>query len=217
MLGSVRNARHPVLPHSIASRRASKTYAPRETLVKCSHALRNFLSADQVMSSDSSSENRFVRWSGSFADLSLADGRAVAELVKAGGAIQGNVEDILPRLRRTRMMTLLREVEGGRIVGVGALKTPLRNYRQSRFANAGASIKGFEEAPELGYVVVHSDWRGQRLSGDLVQTITEAIDGPLFATTDNNTMFNNLARSGFVRVGTDWQGSKALLSLWVFC
>lgn len=159
--------------------------------------------------------NRLAVWSGRFADLSLSDKRAVAELVKSGGAIQGSLEDILQRLRRTRITTLLREAEGGRIVGVGALKTPLRHYRESRFANAGASIDGFEDAPELGYVVVHSDWRGQRLSGDLVKASTEAIDGPLFATTDNNTMCNNLARSGFVRVGTDWQGSKALLSLWV--
>lgn len=182
-----------------------------------SYALRNLLSADQVMSRGPEPENQLVRWSGSFADLSFSDRRAVAELVKVGGAIQGSVEDILQRLYRTRIVTLFREVEGNRIVGVGALKTPLRHYRQSRFANAGASIGGFEEAPELGYVVVHSDWRGQRLSGDLVEAITKAIDGPVFATTDNNKMFNNLARSGFVKVGTDWQGSKALLSLWVSC
>ena len=162
-------------------------------------------------------ENRFARWSGSFADLSHSDRRAVAELIKAGGAIQGSVEDILQRLHRTRIMTLFREGGGGRIVGAGALKTPLRHYRQSRFANAGASIDGFEEALELGYVVVHNDWRGQRLSGDLVQAIAKTIDGPVFATTDNDIMFNNLARSGFVKVGTDWQGSKALLSLWVSC
>lgn len=156
-----------------------------------------------------------ARWFGSFADLSLADQRAVVELVKAGGAIQGSVEEILPRLCRTRMMALLREGERGRIVGAGALKTPLRHYRQGRFAHAGASIAGFEEAPELGYVVVHRDRRGQMLSGDIVEAIAAAIHEPAFATTDSNTMCNNLERSGFMRVGTDWQGSKGTLSLWV--
>src|SRR3546814_3478081 len=68
---------------------------------------------------------------------------------------------------------LLREGERGRIVGAGALKTPLRHYRQGRFAHAGASIAGFEEAPELGYVVVHRDRRGQMLSGDIVEARSE--------------------------------------------
>lgn len=168
-----------------------------------------------MMSGGLEAGNKLAPWSGSFADLSLSDQRSVAELVKAGGAIQGSIEDILLRLRRTRMMTLLREGKGERIVGVGALKTPLQHYRRSRFTNAGALIDGFEEAPELGYVVVHSDWRGRRLSGDLVKAIAEAIHEPVFATTDSNTMRNNLARSGFIRVGTDWQGSKAPLSLWI--
>ncbi|CAH0499290.1 hypothetical protein NVSP9465_04389 [Novosphingobium sp. CECT 9465] len=53
------------------------------------------------------------------------------------------------------------------------------------------------------------------LSGDLVEAIAGAINEPAFATTDSNTMRNNLARSGFRRVGTDWQGSKGDLSLWV--
>lgn len=159
-------------------------------------------------------ESGLTHWSGKFADLRLADQRAVAELVQAGGAIQGSVETILPRLRRTRMMVLLREDEGGRIIGAGALKTPLRHYRQGRFAIAGASIAGFEEAPELGYVVVHSDRRGQMLSGIIVEAIASEIREPAFATTDSNTMRNNLERSGFIRVGRDWQGSKGSLSLW---
>lgn len=53
------------------------------------------------------------------------------------------------------------------------------------------------------------------LSGDLVEAIAAAIHEPAFATTDSNTMCNNLERSGFMRAGTDWQGSKGTLSLWV--
>lgn len=82
-------------------------------------------------------------------------------------------------------------------------------------ANTGASIAGFEEAPELAYVVVHIDRRGQMLSGDLVEAIAAAIHEPAFATTDSHTMRNNLERSGFMKGGTDWQSSKGTLSLWV--
>jgi hypothetical protein len=38
---------------------------------------------------------------------------------------------------------------------------------------------------------------------------------PTFATTDNNVMHNNLGRSGFTRVGGEWQGKKDMLSLWI--
>src|SRR3546814_8746206 len=85
-----------------------------------------------------------ARWFGSFADLSLADQRAVVELVKAGGAIQGSVEEILPRLCRTRMMALLREGERGRIVGAGALRP-----RCGTIAKAGRSEEHTSELQSL--------------------------------------------------------------------
>ncbi|MFT3967772.1 MAG: hypothetical protein QM690_18015 [Sphingobium sp.] len=71
------------------------------------------------MSGSAQTGSRLTRWSGSFTDLSVADQRAVAELVKAGGAIQGSVEDILPRLRRTRMVALLREGERREVLHPG--------------------------------------------------------------------------------------------------
>src|SRR3546814_20939718 len=61
--------------------------------------------------------------------------------------------------------------------------------------------------------LVHRDRRGQMLSGDIVEAIAAAIHEPAFATTDSNTMCNHLERSGFMRVGTDWQGSTGTLSL----
>ena len=153
-------------------------------------------------------------WSGNFNDLASDDQRAVAELVVRGKAVVGTVDDLLARLRRTQSIALLREGGTNRIVAAAAWKQPAANYRRDNFTKAGAPIAGFETAPELGYVVISPDMRGKQLSGGLVTAIVEQITAPTFATTDNNTMRNNLERSGFTRVGDEWQGKKGLLSLW---
>lgn len=168
------------------------------------------------MNAVSDAESWLWSWSGCFLDVATADQYAVAQLVKDGGAIVGAVDEILPRLRRTRMVTILREGDNGRVVGFAALKEPSRNYRLNKFAEAGVAIAGFENAPELGYVVIQADWRGQQLSGRLIKLIAQQLREPTFATTDNNTIRINLALSGFTRVGQDWQGNKGTLSLWVF-
>ncbi|MCM2505551.1 hypothetical protein NDN16_17945 [Aureimonas altamirensis] len=153
-------------------------------------------------------------WSGSFNDLATDEQRAVAQLVVSGKAVVGTVDDLLARLKRTRCVALLREAGSDRIVAAAAWKQPAATYRRDSFTKAGVSIAGFEAAPELGYVVIATDMQGKQLSGVLVTAITEKITEPTFATTDSNTMRNNLERSGFTRVGGEWQGKKGMLSLW---
>lgn len=55
-------------------------------------------------------------WSGEFSQLDADDRRAVAELVKAGGAIIGTVAEIAFRLDRTRRLALLRRAA---VIGSG--------------------------------------------------------------------------------------------------
>lgn len=160
-------------------------------------------------------ENEINRWFGAFDDLSSEDQLEVARLVKDGGAISGTVEQITQRLMRTRQLALLRVKLNNRVVGVAALKTPTKQYRADKFAAAGVPIAAYETALELGYVVVAEDMRGKKLSGDLSDAIAKEIRGPAFATTDSNTMKKNLQRSGFSRVGHEWQGLKGALSLWI--
>jgi hypothetical protein len=152
---------------------------------------------------------------GTFADLAPADQLSVAQLVKDGGAIIGTVEQIIARLKRTRKLALLRETVTDRIVGAAALKTPEPDYRADKFAEAGVPITRFEDASELGYVVIAKDKRGLQLSGGLVDEIVNDITESVFATTDNHTMRNNLTRSGFMRAGDEWPGQKGALSLWL--
>lgn len=153
-------------------------------------------------------------WSGDFNDLGLDDQHAVAQLVVEGRAVVGTVDDLLARLKRSRSVALLREKSTNRIIAVAALKRPAAAYRRGSFIKADASIAGFETAAELGYVVVSPDMRGKHLSGILVAAIVEQITAPTFATTDSDTMRHNLERSGFTRIGSEWEGEKGMLSLW---
>ncbi|WP_062769704.1 hypothetical protein [Sphingopyxis terrae] len=153
-------------------------------------------------------------WSGDFNALDPIDQRAVVELVVKGKAVTGTVDDLLMRLKRTRCVALLRETDTNPIVAAAAWKTPAATYRRKGFAAAAVPIAGFEVAPELGYVVIASDMRGRHLSGGLVDAIVAHITEPTFATTSSNTMRNNLQRSGFTRVGSDWEGKDGTLSLW---
>ena len=153
-------------------------------------------------------------WSGDFSNLGPDDQRTVAQLVVDGKAVLGTVDVLLIRLRRTRKIALLREAGTNRIVAAAAWKKPADGYRSSTFTKAGAPIAGFETALELGYVVVSPSMQGKQLSGGLVTAIVEQVTTPTFATTDSNTMCNNLKRSGFIRVGGEWQGEKGRLSLW---
>ena len=153
-------------------------------------------------------------WSGAFNDLDPADQLVVSQLVVNGRGVGGTVDDLLKRLKRTRCVALLRETATNRIVAAAAWKRPAASYRRNKFNAAGAPIFGFEAAPELGYVVIAPDMQGKRLSGELVDAIVQQITEPTFATTDSNTMRNNLKRAGFTRVGKDWLGDKGILSLW---
>lgn len=159
-------------------------------------------------------EDERYLWSGVFGDLSSDDQLSVTRLVEEGGAIQGNAEEIIVRLKRTRKLALLRVKATDRIIGVAALKTPNQGYRADKFAAAGVPIAGYETAAELGYVVIAEDMQRRRLSGGLVDAIAKEIRESTFATTDSKTMKNNLQRSGFTRAGQEWQGQKGTLSLW---
>ena len=155
-----------------------------------------------------------VSWTGRFTDLGRDDQRALAALVKDGGAIPDTIERILPRLGRSHRVELLREPGTNRIVGAGVLKDPSTNYRCKKFAEAGVAIDGYEDAPELGYIVVAKDMEGQGLGERLVRAVADPLTKACFATTDNPRMHGKLSRAGFSRQGQDWQGARGNLSHW---
>lgn len=76
------------------------------------------------------------------------------------------------------------------------------------------AIDGYEDAPELGYIVVAKDMEGQGLGERLVRAVADPLTKACFATTDNPRMHGKLSRAGFSRQGQDWQGARGNLSLW---
>lgn len=84
---------------------------------------------------------KLFNWSGRFADLDSGHQNAIAQLIQEGGAINGTKDEILLRLQRTRKIAVLSEHENGRVVGVAALKTPTRNYRQKSLPTRGLQLR----------------------------------------------------------------------------
>ena len=159
--------------------------------------------------------NQESPWIGKAGDLTPADLLSIARLVFDGRAVRGTVEQISARLENAHQLALFRDEGSGRIVAVAALKRPDPGYRRDTFDHAVVPIAGHEEAPELGYVVVAEDKRGRHLSSKLMDLILNDVDGPVFSTTDDETMKKNLRRAGFKQVGQAWKGNRGVLSLWV--
>ena len=97
----------------------------------------------------------------------------------------------------------------------GRLEAAEQACTENNLAKAGASLAGFEAAPELGYVVISGEMRGQRLSRWSRRRNRRAnYRADLSRLPETIRMRNNLERSDFVRVGGEWQGKKGMLSLW---
>jgi len=126
------------------------------------------------------SETRTYQWCGFFSDLIGADQLEAAQLIKAGGAVIATEEQIILRQKNPRKIALIRESATDGIIGTAALKVPEAAYRADLFSKAGVPIAGFEDAPEIGYVVVAKGWRGKMLSGSLVHAIANNVTEAAF-------------------------------------
>jgi hypothetical protein len=140
-------------------------------------------------------------------DLTEAELSTCVAIVRDGGAVAIN----LGKLRKARMLAVASK--DGVIVGVGSIK---RNRPERAAAITQRSGFGFpNETPELGYVAVALQHRRKRLSHQLVGALLKATPGGLFATTDDENMMRTLSSAGFARHGSNWQGRRGQLSLWL--
>ena len=87
-------------------------------------------------------------------------------------------------------------------------------YRKKVFAKAKGDISFHSNAPEVGYVTVHKDYRGQKLGQQLVEAAITEDRLTCYATTDDPAMKTILSKVGFARQGDEWQGTRGKLSLW---
>ncbi len=92
-------------------------------------------------------------------------------------------EGLTQRIRDASRLLFLRQ-SNGRLVGVGALKHPLLNYRSKVFVKARASTPPDEYRVELGWIAVAKSHQGRGLSRRIIgQLISLAENENLFATT----------------------------------
>ena len=143
-------------------------------------------------------------------DLSGADLAACIALVTDGEAVDpASAKRDLPCSNRIAVAR-----KEGKVVGVGVIK-PIRP-RYAAGVSAKSKIVFRDDTPELGYVAVHPDHRGHRLSPRLVSALLENVGKPLFATTSSDRMKATLVNSGFVQQGKEWKGRRGdQISLWM--
>lgn len=102
-------------------------------------------------------------------------------LVIEGGTV--DPQGLGERIRDASRLLFLRE-SNGRLVGVGALKHPLLNYRSRVFAQARATVPAEEYPIELGWIAVAKSHQGRGLWRRIIaRLISLAGNENLFATT----------------------------------
>lgn len=142
------------------------------------------------------------------ADLNEEDRATCIALIRRGGAVDPEYAET--ELPRADVVAVARSA--GRIVGVGAIKRTRPSQADTAY-KSGVALAS--DTRELGYVAVDLAHRGQRLSQRIVGLLLSKNAGPLFATTSSDRMKRTLAKAGFTRNGCEWEGRRALLSLWI--
>lgn len=120
-----------------------------------------------------------------YSGAKLLDGQVaeVARLVHACGAVKGTIEQIENRVKRAHLVVIA--LWADKIVGVAALKSPARTYRNTLRKAVGVDLSEKEYPTELGYVAVSEANRGHRLSSLLMTELMSQPAGAegVFATT----------------------------------
>ena len=141
-------------------------------------------------------------------DLSEAERAACVAIIKAGGAVRrGSIADEIAAARLLSVVRLSRE-----IVGVGAIKRIRQSYAEKIASRSRVSFP--PETPEVGYVAVDPNHRGNGLSHRLMEELVARHSGPLFATTSSDRMIATLQAVGFAQKGHEWPGQHTQLSFW---
>ncbi len=142
-------------------------------------------------------------------DLSSEELARCVAIIKEGEAVDPDFAEA--ELPHASVLAVARK--GTEVVGLGAIKRPRPHYAARNARESGHSFD--TNMPELGYVAVDSEHRGNRLSHRIVSALLAKHKGPLFATTDNEAMKRTLATTGFEKKGKDWTGRRGQLSLWI--
>ncbi|MFH6988477.1 hypothetical protein ACHRVW_12100 [Flavobacterium collinsii] len=126
---------------------------------------------------------------------------------------QGNqlsIKGIEKRLIKADLIAMI--VDGDKVLTVAALKNPEPNYKRTVFKSAGAGDIEPQFEKELGYIVTHPEFEGQKLCQKLLSIFIPQINGSnLFATTRKDSVIHILGKFGFSKVGEPYKDGLNLL------
>jgi GNAT superfamily N-acetyltransferase len=140
--------------------------------------------------------------------LTPADFQACFAIIGTGGAV--GMASMRRDLPRAAVVVVARFHNG--IVGIGVIKPVRKQYAMGIAAKSGFAFPA--ETQELGYVAVHPDHQGKRLSQRITDLLLSQHSGRMFATTDDDRMKKTLKRAGFSMKGREWRGKRGMLSYW---
>jgi predicted GNAT family N-acyltransferase len=130
------------------------------------------------------------------------------ELIETGSQV--DPEGLEERLMNADLIALL--VDKDKIVTTATLKNPLTSYRNKVFKSAGVDSDKENYKKEIGYIVTHPDYEGQKLCQKLLSELVSKIDTQnIFATTRKPSMAHILTKYGFKKSGTTYNKDLDLL------
>jgi len=126
-------------------------------------------------------------------------------VVSSGGKV--SPDGLRDRILRATYLAFCHQ--GGRLLGVAALKDPVDSYRERVFAKAGVSSQDAETETEFGYAFTLSECRGRGVGTQILSELV-AIAAPagIFATAEVESGMSRLLRKhGFIPVGQPYSGA----------
>jgi predicted GNAT family N-acyltransferase len=129
------------------------------------------------------------------------------DLIQEGGQILSN--HIKVGLHRAELAGVV--IKDEKVVASCCLKNPLTSYRSSVFDSAGVTDLKERFTYELGYIVTHSDYEGQKLCQKLLSEVFPIIkDKAMFASTRKPAMAHILTKFKFNPVGKVYKNDLTL-------
>jgi predicted GNAT family N-acyltransferase len=130
----------------------------------------------------------------------------------------GEVDTTTLSARVEQAHLLVELCDDGRLIGTAALKNPDAAYRMRVFKTAGVNKDPAAFVFELGWIVVHFEYRRQGHGASLVAASIEAVTSePVYATTKNEGMKPILIANGFSPEGNPYQSkldSEGVITLY---
>ncbi|MGR4891085.1 GNAT family N-acetyltransferase [Sphingopyxis sp. LARHCG72] len=107
-----------------------------------------------------------------------------------------------------RAVALVTIYDGDRLIGTAAIKDPNPDHRRGYFVKSGERAREVQFPLEMGWVVVHPDYRDQGLARSLIQAAISAAPNGMYATTKTDRILKILPEYGFIQLGASFPSAE---------